>query len=59
MSLKGIKPPKGSYVSDRVDDKRYFVFQDCREVYFVTNVFPEHMDSPVARLHFEHLLLSQ
>ena len=36
VSLKGVKPPKGSYVSDRVDDKRYFVFQDRREVCFVT-----------------------
>ena len=59
MSLKGVKPPKGSYVSDRVDDKRYFVFQDRREVCFVTNVFPEHMDSQVARLQPEGVLRNQ
>ena len=33
VSLKGVKPPKGSYVPDRVDDKRYFVFQDRRAKY--------------------------
>ena len=59
VSLKGVKPPKGSYVSDRVDDKRYFVFQDRREVCFITNVFPEHMDSQVARLQPEGVLRNQ
>ena len=59
VSLKGVKPPKGSYVSDRVDDKRYFVFQDRREVCFVTNVFPKHMDSQVARLQPEGVLRNQ
>ena len=59
VSLKGVKPPKGSYVSDRVDNKRYFVFQDRREVCFVTNVFPEHMDSQVARLQPEGVLRNQ
>ena len=59
LSLKGVKPPKGSYVSDRVDDKRYFVFQDRGEVCFVTNMFPEHMDSQVARLQPEGVLRNQ
>ena len=56
MSLKGIKPPKA-----RVDDKRYFVFQDRREVHvcFVTNVFPEHMNSQVVRLQPEGVLRNQ
>lgn len=49
-SLKRAKPPLGGYVSERVDDKCYFVFQDRREVCFVTNVFPEHMDTGVARI---------
>ena len=26
VSLKSVKPPKGGYVSDRVDDKRYLCF---------------------------------
>ena len=59
LSLKGVKPPKGNYVSDRVDDMRYFVFQDHREVCFVTNVFPEYMDSQVARLQPEGVLRNQ
>ena len=39
-SLKVAKPPKGCYVSERVGDKVYFVFQDPSQVCFVTNVFP-------------------
>ena len=39
------EPPKGSHLARSVDDKRYFVFQDQ---WFVTNVFPEQMDSRVA-----------
>ena len=46
-------------MSDRVDDKRYFVFQDRSEVCFVTNVCPEHMDSQVARLQPEGVLRNQ
>lgn len=49
-NLKKAKPPKGGYMSERVGDKRYFVFHDRREVCFVTNVFPESMESRVARL---------
>ena len=49
-SLKSRKPPQGGYVSERVDDKCYFVFQDRREVCFISNVFPEHMDSEVVRV---------
>ena len=57
--LKSVKPPKGSYLAHSVDDKRYFVFQDRREVCFVTNVFPEHMDSRVARLQPDGVLRNQ
>jgi hypothetical protein len=55
-SLKTVKPPKGSYVSEHVDDKRYFVFHDRKVVCFITNVFPEHMKSKVFRLQPEGLL---
>ena len=48
--LKNSKPPKGSYLLETVEEKRYFVFHDCREVCFVTNISPEHMDTLVARL---------
>ena len=37
----------------------YFVFQDRREVCFVTNVFPEYTDTPVARLQPEGVLRYQ
>ena len=42
-----------------VDDKQYFVFQDRSEVYFVTSVFPEHIDSQVARVQAEGILRNQ
>ena len=35
------------------------MFHDRREVCFVTNVFPEHMDTPVARLQPEGVLTYQ
>ena len=57
--LKSVKPAKGSYVVHTVDDKRYFVFQNRSKVCFVTNVFPEHMDSQVARVQPEGVLRNQ
>ena len=57
--LKSAKPAKGSYVVHTVDDKRYCVFQDRSEACFVTNVFPEHMDSQVARVQPEGVLRNQ
>ena len=49
-SLKNAKPPRGRYLSETVEGTSYFVFHDRREVCFVTNVFPERTDTPVARL---------
>ena len=57
-SLKVAKPPKGCYVSERVGDKVYFVFQDRSQACFVTNVFPERMDSQVARVQPKGVLRS-
>ena len=54
--LKNAKPPKGSYLSETVEGKSYFVFHDRREDCFVTNIFPERMDTPVARLQPEGVL---
>ena len=48
-SLKMGKPPAGGYLSEQVGENRYFVFQDRKEVCFITNVFPEKMDSKVVR----------
>ena len=57
--LKNAKPPKGSYSSETVEGKSYFVFHDRREVCFVTNIFPELMDMPVVRLQPEGVLRYQ
>ena len=53
--LKNAKPPKGSYLSETVEGKSYFVFHDRREVCFMTNVFPEG----VARLQPEGVVRYQ
>ena len=58
-SLKGVKPPKGCYVAETVGDLCYYVFHDRKIVKFVTNVFPEHMHTPVARLHPEGVFKKQ
>ena len=58
-SLKTVTPPKGSYVSESVDGKQYFVFHDRKVVCFVTNVFPETMSSKVFRLQPEGVLREQ
>ena len=49
-SLKNAKPPRGTFLSETVKGTSYFVFHNRREVYFVTNVFSERTDTPVARL---------
>ena len=58
-SLKNAKPPRGTYLSETVEGTSYFVFHDLREVCFVTNVFPERTDTPVARLQPEGVLRYQ
>ena len=37
-SLKYARPSQGTYVSERVNDKLYFVLQDHREVCVVQNI---------------------
>ena len=58
-SLKNAKPPRGTYLSETVEGTSYFVFHNRREVCFVSNVFPERMDTPVARLQPEGVLRYQ
>ena len=53
------KEAKGSYLSETIEGKSYFVFHDRREVFFATIVFPEHMDIPVTRLQPEGALRHQ
>ena len=57
-SLKTVTPPKGSYISTSVG-VQYFVFNDHKEVCFVTNVFPESMNGKVYRLQHDGRLREQ
>ena len=54
--LKQIKPPKGTYVSKRIDDKTYSVFRDRKLVCFLSNAFPESMNDKVSRVQAGGLL---
>ena len=54
--MKSVKLAKGTYVAETVGDLCYYVFHDRKVVRHVTNAFPEHTDSPVARLHPEGVL---
>ena len=45
-----LKPSKGSFVAKRVGDVCYYVFNDCKVVSFVSNVFPESMTDQVPRV---------
>ena len=58
-SLKTVTPPKGIYISASVGGVQYFVFNDRKEVCFVTNVFPESMNGKVYRLQHDGLLREQ
>ena len=49
-SLNGLKLSKGDYASERVGDTCYYAFEDRIRVCFVSNVFPERMDSDVMRV---------
>ena len=57
--LKATTPTAGTYVSTSVSGIQYFVFNDRKEVCFVTNVFPERMDSQVFRLQCNGVLREQ
>ena len=45
-----LKLSKGDYASERVGDTYYYAFEDRKRVCFVSNVFPERMDSDVVRV---------
>ena len=59
VRVLGFTPPKGSYMSTSVGGVQYFVFNDRKEVCFVTNMFPEGMNSKVYRLEHDGLLREQ
>ena len=58
-SLASVVPPKGSYVSESVAGKQYYVFNDRKVVCFVSNVFPESMGSKMFRLQSGGLMREQ
>ena len=57
--LKSVIPPKGSYISESVDGKQYFVFNDRKVVCLVSNVHPASMKHDVYRLQHDGLLREQ
>ena len=57
--LKSVIPPKGSYISESVDGKQYFIFNDRKVVCLVSNVHPESMKHDVYRLQHDGLLREQ
>ena len=58
-SLKGLSVQKGEFVSRTVGDVCYTLFSDHKDVCFVTNAFPEHLESPVPRLQKDGVLHRQ
>ena len=58
-NLKAAKPPAGEYASEKVGDNCFFVFQDRKQVCFITNAFPEHMGSKVFRMQPGGVLRAQ
>ena len=42
-----MKVSKGNYACERVGDICYYVFEDCSRVCFVSNVFPEAMETQI------------
>ena len=57
--FKATTPTVGTHVFTSVSGIHYFVFNDRKEVCFVTNVFPERMDSKVFRLQCNGVLREQ
>ena len=52
-SLKDLKLSKGSYACERVGDTCYYVIEDCSTICFVSNVFPEAMETQVVRVQHD------
>ena len=54
-----MKLSKGDYASERVGDACYYAFEDRKRVCFVSNVFPERMDSDIVRVQLDGSLQLQ
>ena len=58
--LKSVKLSKGNYICERlVGDICYYVFEDRSRVCFVSNVFPEAMETQVVRVQLDGTLQFQ
>ena len=57
--LKSVKLSKGNYASERVADICYYVFEDRSSACFVSNVFPEAMETQVVRVQLDKTLQFQ
>ena len=57
--LKSVKLSKGNYAYERVGDICYYGFEDRSRVCFVSNVFPEAMETLVIRVQLEGTLQFQ
>ena len=54
-----MKLSKGNYACERVGDICYYVFEDRSRVCFVSNVFPEAMETQVVRIQLDRTLQFQ
>ena len=52
-NLRGLKLSKGSYACEKVGEVCYYVFEDRRTVSFISNVFPESMETSVVRMQLD------
>ena len=57
--LKSVKLSKGNYACERVGDICYYVFEDRSSTCFVSNVFPEAMETQVVRVQLDRTLQFQ
>ena len=54
-----MKLSKGNYACERVGDICYYVFGDRSRVCYVSNVFPEAMETQVVRVQLDRTLQFQ
>ena len=57
--LKSVRLSKGNYACERVGDICYYVFEDRSRVCFVSNVFPEAMETQDVRVQLDRTLKFQ
>ena len=56
---RGLKLSKGSYACEKVGEVCYTVFEDRRTVSFISNVFPESMETSVVPMQLDGTLQFQ